>query len=130
MAQAIEIHKHLLAIGDAINKTEEALSKLDKEDRAIFDDPLINLWVVLRARAMRSVYDRYPELQPIPEDFDHINTDLRWEDVMLPPSISEADLDAALRRATELACGTHAGVLLVTGSHYLIAPARAALAGV
>ena len=96
MAQAIEIHKHLLAIGDAINKTEEALSKLDKEDRAIFDDPLINLWVVLRARAMRSVYDRYPELQPIPEDFDHINTDLRWEDVMLPPSISEADLDAVI----------------------------------
>jgi hypothetical protein len=95
-AQAIEIHKHLLAIGDAINKTEEALSKLDKEDRAIFDDPLINLWVVLRARAMRSVYDRYPELQPIPEDFDHINTDLRWEDVMLPPSISEADLDAVI----------------------------------
>jgi dihydrofolate synthase/folylpolyglutamate synthase len=38
----------------------------------------------------------------------------------------EPDLDAALRRATELASGTFAGVLLVTGSHYLIGPARAA----
>jgi hypothetical protein len=45
---------------------------------------------------LRSVYDRYPELQPIPEEFDHLNTDLRWEDVMLPPSISEADLDAVI----------------------------------
>jgi dihydrofolate synthase/folylpolyglutamate synthase len=44
------------------------------------------------------------------------------------PATAEPDLDTALRRATELACGTHAGVLLVTGSHYLIAPARAALA--
>jgi dihydrofolate synthase/folylpolyglutamate synthase len=39
-------------------------------------------------------------------------------------AIAEPGLDQALRRATELACGTTAGVLLVTGSHYLIAPAR------
>jgi dihydrofolate synthase/folylpolyglutamate synthase len=38
---------------------------------------------------------------------------------------AEPDLEAALRRATELACGTFAGVLVVTGSHYLIGPARA-----
>jgi dihydrofolate synthase/folylpolyglutamate synthase len=41
-------------------------------------------------------------------------------------AIAEPDLDTALRRATELACGTFAGILVVTGSHYLIAPARAA----
>jgi dihydrofolate synthase/folylpolyglutamate synthase len=40
-------------------------------------------------------------------------------------AIAEPDLEAALRRATELACATFAGVLVVTGSHYLIAPARA-----
>ena len=49
-----------------------------------------------RRDALRSVYERYPELQPIPEDFDHLDTDLRWEDVALPPSISEADLDAVI----------------------------------
>jgi dihydrofolate synthase / folylpolyglutamate synthase len=42
---------------------------------------------------------------------------------------AEPDLELALRRATELACGTFAGVLVVTGSHYLIGPARAALGG-
>ncbi len=44
------------------------------------------------------------------------------------PAVAEPDLEKALRRATELACGTFAGILLITGSHYLIAPARAALA--
>jgi dihydrofolate synthase / folylpolyglutamate synthase len=39
---------------------------------------------------------------------------------------AEPELETALRRATELACGTYAGVLVVTGSHYLIGPARAA----
>jgi hypothetical protein len=95
-AQATEIHKHLLAIGDAINKTEEALSKLDWEDREIFGDPMNKLWGALQAHALRAVYDQYPELRPIPEEFDHLNTDLRWEEVMLPPSISEADLDAVI----------------------------------
>lgn len=41
-------------------------------------------------------------------------------------AIAEPDLDAALRRGTELACATFAGVLVITGSHYLIGPARAA----
>ncbi|HTT95296.1 MAG TPA: cyanophycin synthetase, partial [Solirubrobacterales bacterium] len=41
-------------------------------------------------------------------------------------AIAEPDLGPALRRATELACGTFAGVLVITGSHYLIGPARAA----
>jgi dihydrofolate synthase/folylpolyglutamate synthase len=41
-------------------------------------------------------------------------------------AVAEPDLGAALRRSTELACGTFAGVLVVTGSHYLIGPARAA----
>ncbi|MBS1884125.1 MAG: bifunctional folylpolyglutamate synthase/dihydrofolate synthase [Actinobacteria bacterium] len=40
-------------------------------------------------------------------------------------AIAEPRLEPALRRATELAAGTLAGVLLITGSHYLIAPARA-----
>jgi dihydrofolate synthase/folylpolyglutamate synthase len=40
-------------------------------------------------------------------------------------AVAEPDLETALRRATELACGTFAGVLVVTGSHYLIGPARA-----
>jgi len=43
-------------------------------------------------------------------------------------AVAEPDLETALRRATELACGTFAGVVVVTGSHYLIGPARASRA--
>ncbi len=39
-------------------------------------------------------------------------------------AIAEPNLEPALRRAAEIACGTFAGVLVVTGSHYLIGPAR------
>jgi dihydrofolate synthase/folylpolyglutamate synthase len=41
-------------------------------------------------------------------------------------AIAEPDLEAALRRAAELARDRFAGVLLVAGSHYLIGPAVAA----
>jgi dihydrofolate synthase / folylpolyglutamate synthase len=41
-------------------------------------------------------------------------------------AIAEPDLEAALRRSTELACATTEGLLLVTGSHYLIGAAAAA----
>jgi dihydrofolate synthase/folylpolyglutamate synthase len=41
-------------------------------------------------------------------------------------AIAEPDLAAALRRSTELACATFSGVLVVTGSHYLIGAAAAA----
>jgi hypothetical protein len=39
---------------------------------------------------------------------------------------SEPDLGAALRLSTDLARTTFGGILLVTGSHYLIGPASAA----
>jgi dihydrofolate synthase / folylpolyglutamate synthase len=41
-------------------------------------------------------------------------------------AIAEPDLAVALRRSTKLACATFAGVLVVTGSHYLIGAAAAA----
>jgi dihydrofolate synthase/folylpolyglutamate synthase len=44
------------------------------------------------------------------------------------PAERQPELVEALRRARELAVEREGGVLLVTGSHYLLAPARAALA--
>ena len=46
-------------------------------------------------------------------------------EVGLPAEV-EADFAAAVRRGRELAAGA-GGVLVVTGSHYALAPARAAL---
>jgi folylpolyglutamate synthase/dihydropteroate synthase len=43
------------------------------------------------------------------------------------PAEAEPDFDAALRRARELAAGPPPAALVVTGSHYVLAPARALL---
>jgi hypothetical protein len=69
-----------------------------EEDREVFSDPIVHLDMVLHNEALRVIYARYPELQPIPADFDEISSDLRWEEVTLPPSVSEADLDASRSR--------------------------------
>lgn len=94
--QASKVHRRLLAVRKALNKVEEAISELDKEDREAFSDPMAHLWYGLHGKALQVIYARHPELQPIPQDFDEIDTNLRWEDAMLPPSISEADLDAII----------------------------------
>jgi hypothetical protein len=94
--QASKIHRRLLAVGKALSKVDEALSELGKEDRDMFTDPMVHLEVGLHAKAFMVIYARYPELRPIPADFDEISSELRWEDVTLPPSIWEADLDAAI----------------------------------
>ena len=44
------------------------------------------------------------------------------------PAEAEPDFDAALRRGLALATGPPAGALLLTGSHYVLGPARAVLA--
>ena len=44
------------------------------------------------------------------------------------PSEAEPGFEAALRRARELAAAEPEGVLLVTGSHYAIGPARRLIA--
>jgi dihydrofolate synthase/folylpolyglutamate synthase len=44
------------------------------------------------------------------------------------PAEAEPDFAAALRRARELAAGPPPAVLLIAGSHYVLGPARAALA--
>ncbi len=49
------------------------------------------------------------------------------EQVGLPAEV-EADFEAALQRARALAAEPPEAVLLITGSHYAIAPARAVVA--
>jgi Protein of unknown function len=95
-AQATKIHERLLAVNKALSKVENAISELSVEDRAVFSEPMAELWYRLRGKALRVIYTRYPELQPIPDDFDEISSDLQWKDVTLPDAISEADLDAAI----------------------------------
>lgn len=53
-------------------------------------------WGALEFELLKAVYDEHPELRPPPNETPVISSLLRWEDVSLPPSASEADLDAII----------------------------------
>jgi hypothetical protein len=92
--QAIEIHKHLLDASDAVSRASGVAINFERKDREIFA-------VLLRGfyrecdDILESIYFRYPELRPRPQsdEIPEISSPLRWADVILPASVSEADLD-------------------------------------
>jgi hypothetical protein len=94
--QATEIEKHLRAASDAINRALSLIRTLEKEDHAMFAGPLVEIDSCLHFDLLRAVYARYPELQLLSNEPPHIISELRWEDVALPASVSEADLDSII----------------------------------
>jgi hypothetical protein len=93
-AQAADIQKHLLEAAAAINRASAAIFTLGEERKA-FAGPLGDISVALHFELLRAVYDQYPELKP-PEELPAISSTLRWDEVVLPPSVSDIDLDAIL----------------------------------
>jgi uncharacterized protein DUF3658 len=51
---------------------------------------------------LRVVYGRYPDLRPPSDEEPAIDSDPRWENVVLPASVPEADLDQLILSALEL----------------------------
>jgi Protein of unknown function len=93
--QAKKIRRHLLAIDNAVDKAFAAICELNKEDRRPFVHALGELGSRLHVEVLELVYGEHPELRP-PAPRPTINSDLRWKDVTLPKSVSEADLDAII----------------------------------
>ena len=96
--QAAEIHEHLLDAYTALNHARMAIAGLNKEERASFSDLLIEVTQPLQFEVLQALYDRYPEMEPPREAIEepYIDRELRWDEVRLPPSISEKDVDAAI----------------------------------
>jgi hypothetical protein len=42
------------------------------------------------------IYDQFPDLKPVPDEIPEICSTLLWEDVRLPPSITEDDVDGII----------------------------------
>jgi hypothetical protein len=93
--QATKIRGLLFAIDDALHKAGVAVFNLDKEDRQKFSEPLWDLESRLHFKMLDLVYAQHPELRP-PTEVPTISSDLRWKDVKLPKSVSEAELDAII----------------------------------
>jgi len=94
--QAAEIQRHMLDAADAINRASEIISALDKEDRAMLAAPLGEIVGALHFKLLQAVYSRYPDLRPPAAERPAISTVRRWEEIVLPESVSETDLDSII----------------------------------
>jgi Protein of unknown function len=94
--QAAEIQEHMLDAADAIDQASRLISALDKENRAILAAPLGAIVSTLHFELLEAVYARYPDLRPPDDDRYIVETGRRWEDIALPETVSETDLDSAI----------------------------------
>ena len=93
--QAKKISKHLLDAAAAFRRAEAAIVEVGDDGRKLFAEPLVTAVFHLQFKLLRLIYKRYPDLEPPPPPAE-IDSTLRWEDVSLPPTVLETDLDRVL----------------------------------
>jgi hypothetical protein len=94
--QAAKIHEHLLDAMRAINRANEVMFDLDKETCKTFAEHIGNIVLDVHCGMLRVIYNQFPDLRPVSEEIPEICTTLQWEDVRLPPSVTEADIDGVI----------------------------------
>jgi hypothetical protein len=94
--QAAEIKRHIVRAAGAIERASATISALDEEDRKMLAAPLEKISLALHFELLRAIYLRYPDLRPPAAGRSVINTKRRWKDIVLPESVSEADLDSMI----------------------------------
>jgi len=88
--QAAEILDYLLTAARELDEARAAADQLAEQDK---DAAAISeLAIKLNSELLEAMFKRFPGLLPFKE-FPTISSTLRWEEVSLPDSISEADLD-------------------------------------
>jgi hypothetical protein len=95
-AQAIEMRDHLLDVDFALQEAIAAATHLPQADKELLIGLLNKVLEGLHCNALRLISDQHPQLGPPSNDPPMIVCDLRWKEVKLPPSVSEADLDAII----------------------------------
>src|ERR1700712_3125764 len=95
--QATELHKHLLEANEAVGRASGVAANLDTQDRKIFAALLRGFYSECD-EILESIYFRYPDLRPRPQwqENPEISSELRWADVVLPASVTAADLDKVI----------------------------------
>jgi Protein of unknown function len=97
--QADEIQEHLLDAAFALDEARAAIAALGNDNQnelaAYLAVSVDKLETALHSKLLRAIYDQFPDLIRSNE-FPEISSALPWNRVHLPPSISEADIDAIL----------------------------------
>jgi hypothetical protein len=83
---------------DALERAKRAASGFPKEERLKFGRLLNELIAALQSDVWKPIYDEYPDLAPEYESLEPptISSELGWDEVCLPPGVSEKDIDDIL----------------------------------
>ena len=66
-----------------------------RDERRAFIELLSDVTTPLHFDLLRTLYREYPDLEP-PREEPEISSTLRWEEVSLPPGVTEADIDTVI----------------------------------
>jgi hypothetical protein len=91
--QAAEIFEHLFDAASELDEARAVASALAAQDPSAAS--LEEFVVKLNSELIEALVDRFPELATFGE-FPAISSVLTWDQVRLPPSVTEADIDAII----------------------------------
>lgn len=88
--QAEDILEYLLEAAFELDEAKAAANVFADQDKDAA--ALSALIIKLNSELLQAIYARFRDLIPF-EEFPEINSSLRWDQVQLPPSVSEAQVD-------------------------------------
>ena len=88
--QAEEILEYLLEAAFELDEAKAAANVFADQDKDAA--ALSALIIKLNSELLQAIYARFRDLIPF-EEFPEISSSLRWDQVQLPPSVSEAQVD-------------------------------------
>ncbi len=95
--QAEEILDYLLEAAYELDEARAAVTVLGDDDKDAAS--LRALIIKLNSELLQAIFDRFPDLLPS-EEFPGISSSLRWDQVRLPQSVSEAQIDQIILSVT------------------------------
>ena len=96
--QAVRINDHLLDACAAMDKARIAIAGLGKAERMELGDWLYEIVLTLQEEVLQPIYEQYPELVPPKPNREPpmIVSELTWDEVRLPTSVTEHELDEVI----------------------------------
>lgn len=91
--QTAEIFEYLLEAARELDEARAVASALAAQD--VSAASLEEFIVKLNSELVEALFDRFPDLVPF-EEFPAISSAMTWDQVHLPPPVTEADIDAII----------------------------------
>ena len=93
--QAIALEECLAEANDALERAGRVIAGFAKDERIRFSGLLGNVFDALHAELLTAIYVQHPDMEPplVDEEIPTIDSDLRWDQVQLLPSVTVLDFD-------------------------------------